>query len=128
MRKHQTKRNKKYMKGGFLENLSDTLTDWGNSLTNSTSELFQKKDQSPSSQQSTYQTSSYQQTPDQTQQSTYQTPTYQQLSYQTPSYQQPYGGKHTKRRKLKGGGTVYSQKPKYKSYSGKTKKHRKHHK
>ena len=82
-RRHRSKT----MKGGFFEDLSNTFSNWGSSLSQGASSVWQKtKDTTSSLTGSTPSTS------------------YTNNSYQSPRSTSAYGGKHSRRRRLMRGG------------------------
>ena len=88
-RRHRHRR--RTMKGGFLDNLSSTLSGWGSSLSQGASSIWEK-------------------TKNATSNLTGSTPSYGSSSYNTPSYtsapmsSSTYGGKHSRRRRHMRGG------------------------
>jgi hypothetical protein len=89
------------LKGGFLDDLSNTLSGWGSSFSQGASRMWDKTKNATSS--LTGSTPSYGT-------SSYGTSSYGTSSYNTPSYQQApmhsssYGGKHSRRRRHMRGG------------------------
>lgn len=88
MAKRQRHR-RRTMKGGFLENVSNTLSNWGTSVSQSATDLWQKTKQATSNITGSTSTS--------------YTPT-QTTTYTPPVTTSTYGGK-TKRRRMRGGFT-----------------------
>jgi hypothetical protein len=84
------------LKGGFLDDLSNTLSGWGSSFSQGASRMWDKTKNATSSLTGS--------TP------SYGTSSYGTSSYNTPSYQQApmststYGGKHSRRRRHMRGG------------------------
>ena len=88
-RRHKHRR--RTMKGGFLDDLSNTLSGWGSSLSQGASSMWEKTKNTTSS-------------------LTGSTPSYGTSSYNTPSYTNApmttstFGGKHSRRiRRMRGG-------------------------
>jgi hypothetical protein len=79
----------KTMKGGFMEDLSNTLSNWSNSLSESVSDLWQKTKDATASLTNSSNTSS---------------------TYSSNNFNANYGGKKTRRRKMKGGYKDYTPK------------------
>ena len=108
-RQRQRHRNRT-MKGGFLDDFSNTLSSWGSSISRGASSMWAKTKSSltgsPSynsynSYNSYTPSSSYNQTTSYTPSST----------YQSPMNTSTYGGKHTRRRKHRGGGIASNASP-----------------
>ena len=84
------------LKGGFLDDLSNTLSGWGSSFSQGASRMWDKTKNATSSltgSTPSYGTSSYGT-------SSYNTPSYQ----QAPMHSSSYGGKHSRRRRHMRGG------------------------
>lgn len=84
------------LKGGFLDDLSNTLSGWGSSFSQGASRMWDKTKNATSSltgSTPSYGTSSYGS-------SSYNTPSYQ----QAPMHSSSYGGKHSRRRRHMRGG------------------------
>ncbi len=89
-RRHRSKT----MKGGFFEDLSNTFSNWGSSLSQGASSVWQKtKDTTSSLTGSTPSTS------------------YTNNSYQSPMSTSAYGGKHSRRRRRMRGGNFKDNTP-----------------
>lgn len=94
-RKHRHRR--RTMKGGFLDNLSSTLSGWGSSISQGASSMWEKtKNATSSLTSSTPSTTS----PNYSSTSSYNTPSYT----SAPMTSSTYGGKRSRRRRHMRGG------------------------
>jgi hypothetical protein len=95
--RHRHRHRNRTMKGGVLDNLSNTLSSWGSSLSQGASNIWEKaKNATSGLTNSTPYTNSYSN-------NSYQSP--QTNSYQpAPMSSSSYGGKHSRRRRHMRGG------------------------
>jgi hypothetical protein len=95
------------MKGGFLDDISNTLSEWGTSISQGASNIWQKTKSSLTGSTSYQPTTTYQPTPPPIQTQSIQQPT--QVApppLAAPMNTSTYGGKYSRRKRHKKGGGI----------------------